>query len=162
VSTTTPDADLRCPQCAAHVRSGSDWCTLCYADLRPAPAPAPAAPAPVPAGEGSIASATNALPQTSAAGHHAVDTTTTTPAADSQAARRGKHAKHSSRPSAAETEALAAQLLAQLAAEESGSPLGRLSSLTDTTGKKAGLMIGGAAALTLLAFALMALIGAFL
>ncbi len=160
MSTTTPDADLRCPQCAAHVRSGSDWCTLCYADLRPAPAPA--APAPVPAGEGSTVSATNALPQTSAAGHHAVDTTTTTPAADLPAAGRGKHAKQSTRPSAEETEALAAPLLAQLAAEESGSPLGRLSSLTDTTGKKAGLMIGGAAALTLLAFALMALVGAFL
>ena len=160
MSTTTPDADLRCPQCAAHVRSGSDWCTLCYADLRPAPAPA--APAPVAAGEGSTVSATNALPQSSAARHHAVDTTTTTPAADSPAARRGKHAKHSTRPGAEETEALAAQLLAQLAAEESGSPLGRLTTLTDTTGKKAGLMIGGAAALTLLAFALMALVGAFL
>ena len=85
-----------------------------------------------------------------------------TPVADSPAASRGKHAKHSTRPSAEETEALAAKLLAQLAAEESGSPLGRLSSLTDTTGKKAGLMIGGAAALTLLAFALMALVGAFL
>lgn len=34
-------ADLdnsRCPRCAAFVRPGSQWCTLCYADLRPAPA----------------------------------------------------------------------------------------------------------------------------
>jgi len=30
----------RCPRCAALVRPGSQWCTLCYADLRPAPAPA--------------------------------------------------------------------------------------------------------------------------
>ena len=25
----------RCPHCAALVRSGAPWCTLCYADLRP-------------------------------------------------------------------------------------------------------------------------------
>ncbi|MGH8890961.1 MAG: hypothetical protein ACRDV3_14530 [Acidothermaceae bacterium] len=29
----------RCPRCAAMVRPGSQWCTLCYADLRPAPVP---------------------------------------------------------------------------------------------------------------------------
>jgi len=31
----------RCPRCAALVRHGSQWCTLCYADLRPAPVPPP-------------------------------------------------------------------------------------------------------------------------
>ena len=36
----TDQADVRCPQCAALVRAGSQWCTLCFADLRPAPAPA--------------------------------------------------------------------------------------------------------------------------
>jgi RNA polymerase subunit RPABC4/transcription elongation factor Spt4 len=37
----------RCPRCAALVRPGSQWCTLCYADLRPAPvALPPAAPQP--------------------------------------------------------------------------------------------------------------------
>jgi len=49
-----PYADLlanapasRCPACAAALRPGAPWCTLCYADLRPAPEPAPAlAPAP--------------------------------------------------------------------------------------------------------------------
>ena len=31
--------DQRCPQCAALVRGGTGWCTLCHADLRPAPEP---------------------------------------------------------------------------------------------------------------------------
>jgi hypothetical protein len=35
----------RCPKCAAAVRKDADWCTLCYADLRPAPAPPPVIPA---------------------------------------------------------------------------------------------------------------------
>jgi hypothetical protein len=35
----------RCPQCAAAVRPGAQWCTLCFADLRPRDA-APAEPAP--------------------------------------------------------------------------------------------------------------------
>ncbi len=41
----------RCPGCGAGVRAGTHWCTLCYADLRPAPPPAPEpvrAPVPVP------------------------------------------------------------------------------------------------------------------
>ncbi len=28
-------ADVRCPHCGALLRSGAQWCTLCYADLRP-------------------------------------------------------------------------------------------------------------------------------
>jgi len=37
-STGQPSGDsARCPQCAALVRPGSQWCTLCYADLRPRP-----------------------------------------------------------------------------------------------------------------------------
>jgi hypothetical protein len=31
-------AATRCPQCAALVRPGQPWCTLCHADLRPEPA----------------------------------------------------------------------------------------------------------------------------
>lgn len=42
----------RCPHCAATLRGPVDWCSQCYADLRPAPAspvpPPPAAPAPAP------------------------------------------------------------------------------------------------------------------
>ena len=33
---TTPST---CPSCGATVRPDSPWCTLCYADLRPAPEP---------------------------------------------------------------------------------------------------------------------------
>ena len=36
-------ADSRCPRCGALVRAAAQWCTLCYADLRP-PAPALADP----------------------------------------------------------------------------------------------------------------------
>jgi hypothetical protein len=40
----------RCPACGASVAPGAPWCTLCYADLRPAPEPAPQpAPEPQPA-----------------------------------------------------------------------------------------------------------------
>jgi RNA polymerase subunit RPABC4/transcription elongation factor Spt4 len=39
----TDQTDVRCPQCGALVRAGSQWCTLCFADLRPAPAPVAAA-----------------------------------------------------------------------------------------------------------------------
>lgn len=31
----TTSHDLRCPQCSAHTSPGADWCTLCFADLRP-------------------------------------------------------------------------------------------------------------------------------
>ncbi|MBW3641146.1 MAG: zinc ribbon domain-containing protein [Actinobacteria bacterium] len=36
-----PAAVMRCPACAAALRPGAPWCTLCYADLRPAAAPVP-------------------------------------------------------------------------------------------------------------------------
>jgi len=49
VDPLTGAAPERCPRCAALVRSGAQWCTLCYADLRPPPPapPPPAAVAPV-------------------------------------------------------------------------------------------------------------------
>jgi Double zinc ribbon len=34
----TDQAADRCPGCAAVVRPGAPWCTLCFTDLRPAPA----------------------------------------------------------------------------------------------------------------------------
>ncbi|MFZ5869356.1 MAG: hypothetical protein ACOYXW_02310, partial [Actinomycetota bacterium] len=33
-----PDVDVRCPSCGARSTPGADWCTLCFADLRPEPA----------------------------------------------------------------------------------------------------------------------------
>lgn len=164
MSTTTPAADVRCPQCAALIRAGSDWCTLCYADLRPAPlVSAAAAGAHSPAHASEVAStpteaaptspAPDAVLPTSAAGHDAAERPSSGPAS------RGKHAKAASTPSAEETEALAAQLLAQLAVAESGSPLGRLSGLTDSSGKKAVLMIGGAFGVVVVLLVFMALLG---
>ena len=37
----SPAAVMRCPACAAALRPGAPWCTLCYADLRLAAAPEP-------------------------------------------------------------------------------------------------------------------------
>ena len=37
----SPAASARCPSCAATLRAGAPWCTLCFADLRPVAAPAP-------------------------------------------------------------------------------------------------------------------------
>jgi RNA polymerase subunit RPABC4/transcription elongation factor Spt4 len=44
------EGGARCPHCAALVRGDSAWCSLCYADLRPAPQPSalPALQQPVP------------------------------------------------------------------------------------------------------------------
>jgi len=39
----TDQADARCPHCSALLRAGAEWCTLCYADLRPKPEPEPVA-----------------------------------------------------------------------------------------------------------------------
>jgi hypothetical protein len=84
---------------------------------------------------------------------------------------RGKHARRSApdevaaeataapAPAQVDIDALAAPLLAQLAASESGRPFGRLSGMTDTTGKKAILMIGGTVVAAVALFAVMALLG---
>ncbi len=39
-------ANERCPSCAAVVRAGDPWCTLCWTDLRPTPTPPPPPPPP--------------------------------------------------------------------------------------------------------------------
>jgi RNA polymerase subunit RPABC4/transcription elongation factor Spt4 len=64
----TDQADTRCPHCGALLRSGAQWCTLCYADLRPKPEPEPVA---VSAGEPSYAEGA-----TAAAPHPAPDAAT--------------------------------------------------------------------------------------
>jgi hypothetical protein len=69
--------DPRCPRCAAFVSSRAQWCTLCYADLRPAPEPQPEpepVPDPVPVAElvsSSAAVTAPASPRASARGRHA-------------------------------------------------------------------------------------------
>lgn len=141
MSAVTTD-DLRCPQCAAHVAPGAPWCTLCYADLRePARREEVSAPEPTPGPTPGPASLEGAKP-------------------------RGKHARRpETQPAPATTtdvERAADALLAELAAAESGSPLGRYSSLVDTPAKKVGLMVGGAVAAMCLLFIVMAIVGLLL
>ena len=177
MSTAAPGSvstDPRCPRCAAHVRVGADWCTLCYTDLRPAPAnlrPMTVASdlgGPVPAHGDLVATATTSdtaalltkglAAQQASAEQGPPDagalTSTTTSAPQRP---RGKHAR-AAQP-AVDPEVLAAQMVAELAAAESGSPLGRFESLLDTPGKKIVAMVGGAVAATALFFCLLALMG---
>ena len=156
MSTTLP-ADLSCPRCGAHVRTGSDWCTLCYTDLRPADQRPAVEPAPDAATPDLPATAT---PTAVAATPAAPGALTPSVAPEQQA--RGKHAKPAATAAApADTEVLAAQLLAQLAVHESGNPLGRYSSLADTPAKKVAVMIGGAVSVLAILLLLMAVLGIF-
>jgi hypothetical protein len=155
VSTTLP-ADLSCPRCGAHVRTGSDWCTLCYTDLRPADQ-RPAVPAAEPVVPPALSDALEPAPVAATPDLPATATPTAVPATP-----RGKHAKPAATAAApADTEVLAAQLLAQLAVHESGNPLGRYSSLADTPAKKVAVMIGGAASVLAILLLLMAVLGIF-
>jgi hypothetical protein len=162
VSTSTAPS-VRCPACTAYVRAGSEWCTLCYADLRPKPDPAPAvsdepaadvvadAPAQVGNVEAPVADVPDPVPPRP----------------------RGKHAKHAKQAAEdpvfgqpaqmvadAEIDAIADQMLAQLAGERAN-PIGSLSGYVDTKGKQVALMVGGAVVAMCLLFLLMALAGSF-
>ena len=69
----TTSHDLRCPQCSAQTSPGADWCTLCFADLRPkemreAPAVPPAAEA-VPGTEPAVDAAVGAALEPAARGN---------------------------------------------------------------------------------------------
>lgn len=160
MSTSTAPS-VRCPRCSAHLRAGSDWCSLCYADLRPAPAEPPPAPA-APPGEAVPACADapspSALPTDPSAAQHGTGEEAPRP--------RGKHARRASASdqkaatSADDVEILARQLLAELAATEQKDPLGPLAGLVDTTPKKVGLMVGGAVGAMCVLFILMAVLGA--
>ena len=153
VSTSTSPNAVRCPRCSAHVRTGSDWCTLCYADLRPVPPvvePVVARePEPLAAPVGPVD-----LPVAPAA--DAVDVAPATPVG------RGKHAKKAPAKgvgSPSEVEALANQMLAQLAMSESKNPLGPLAPHVDTPGKRVGVMVGGVVAVICLLVIIMAILG---
>ena len=152
MSTSTAPT-LRCPSCAATLRAGSDWCTLCYADLRHATTPTPAEePAEVP-------------PAPAASSDSPANVAGSADPAPRQS--RGKHARRTpandeTSSTADEVEALANQMLAQLAASESKNPLGSVAGAVDSTGKRAVLMVGGAFVAMLLIFIVMAIAGALL
>lgn len=138
-------SDLRCPRCAAHAPAGAQWCSLCYADLRPS--------SPVAAQPEQEQPVVPEAPQAP-----------TEPAAPG-VRPRGKHARRA--PADAATPAVdldrtAAEMLAQLAASESAGPIGGFSSLVDSPAKKVAVMVGGAVVAMLVLFILMAVVGSLL
>ncbi len=151
---------VRCPRCSATLRAGTEWCSQCFADLRP-PAERDAPAAAVEAVDPAEISLDTALPASPA-----VDVPSD-PVAALSGGRHGKHARSAelgavTAPAPDEVDRLAAQLVAQLAATEGGNPLGSVSGLVDTAGKRVGLMVGGGLAAMLLIFAVMFLVGALL
>jgi hypothetical protein len=74
---------------------------------------------------------------------------------------RGRHAKQR-RSSDEEVELVAQTLLAELAAAESGDPLGRFAGQVGSPGRKVALMAGGAVAVTAVLFLLMLVVGVLL
>ena len=154
MSTSTSPHAVRCPRCSAHVRTGSDWCTLCYADLRPAPPVVAAAEAPEPAAEPAPVEPVE-LPEAEILQAIAV--------APVAPAGRGKHAKRASTTAVGappEVEALADQMLAELAATRSDDRLSAMVSALDEPGKKIGVIIGGAIGATCVLFIVMTILGA--
>jgi hypothetical protein len=140
-------SDLRCPQCAAVVRDGADWCARCLADLRPAPA-APVAPPPyVPAtAAAQIDPLTAPLDAVLASGSPAP-----TPPAEQPAGPRGDLA------AAAEDPDL---MFALLRAETRDPVLGKLEGRFSTPGARAAVMVGGGVLLAATFFVLLAVAGA--
>ena len=155
MSTSTSPNAVRCPRCSAHVRTGSDWCTLCYADLRPAPPVVAAPEAPEPA----VASA----PVVEPVDLPAAETVEAVAAVPAAPVGRGKHAKRASTAAVGappEVEALADQMLAELAATRSDDRLSSMVSALDEPGKKIGFIIGGAIGATCVLFIVMTILGA--
>lgn len=146
---TSTSQHLSCPRCHAHIRAGSQWCTLCYSDFRPAPPALEVPEAPT------APTAPTALgPEESAV----------------VPARRGKHARSVSPAGAPTAQASGAaaiddgeidRMLVQLAAQ-SAAPLGRLTGRFDTPASKIGLMVGGTVFAGVLILLLMAVVGVLL
>ena len=154
MSTSTSPNAVRCPRCSAHVRTGSDWCTLCYADLRPAPPVVAAVEAPEPA---AVPAPVEPVDLPEAETVEAVEVAPVAPVG------RGKHAKRASTAAVGappEVEALADQMLAELAATRSDDRLSSMVSALDEPGKKIGVIIGGAIGATCVLFIVMTILGA--
>ena len=154
MSTSTSPNAVRCPRCSAHVRTGSDWCTLCYADLRPAPPVGATAGTPEPVAVSAL------VEQVDPPVAEIVEVVDAVPVAP---VGRGKHAKRTSSAAVGappEVEALADQMLAELAATRSDDRLSSMVSALDEPGKKIGFIIGGAIGATCLLFIVMTILGA--
>ena len=153
--------DLRCPQCSAHIIPGAEWCTLCFADLRPPPpvveAPstpaAPTAPAVV-AGEPVNDPAPGPETTPAGGGKHARRETTYDDAATPTALPPVDPA------AAAEIEARADEMLAMLAAE-SRSGLHPLSGRLATKQARVVASLAGGIGLVVLGVLVMTVLGLF-
>ena len=161
VSTSTAQS-LRCPRCSATLRAGTEWCSLCYADLRPREESTTSSPAILDVGPAHE-------PTLSAPAPPDVVAPAPSAAAVQPPGTGGKHAKHDRKPEfgavtapSDEVERLAAQLLAELAATEGGSPLGAASGLVDSTGKRIALVLGVGLGILVLLILVMAVVGALL
>jgi hypothetical protein len=157
VSTSTAPS-LRCPRCSATLRAGSEWCSLCFADLRPRE------PEPVLAGPPASIVAVDADAVPGLSEPEGPLTTVTAPRAGGKHAKRAEPAVFGAAAPTdqAEVERLADWMLVELAAAEGGNPIGAASALVDSTPKRALVMVGGSIAAMALLFIVMAVAGALL
>jgi cobalamin biosynthesis Mg chelatase CobN len=142
-----PELD-RCPSCGASVPVGAAWCSLCFADLRPAPEP-PAAPDPTPE---------VSAPDSAAEGSPPVDRSTRADAdADADAAPGAGTATGTSGEPGPSLDAMLAELAA---AETARTPavLGRFSS----RGTRVAVMIVGVLVLSLVLVGVIWVLGVLL
>jgi hypothetical protein len=178
----THDA-LRCPRCAAHVPIGAQWCSLCYADLRPAPEPVAEPVVPV------AAEPTPGLTTEPVAVGGGIDQGGIVGESVAVAVRHGRHSRSAAEPASsnsavtpapdeavaaafgtptqsmedARLEAISAELLARLAAETRPSTrLTRAFAMVDSTPKRVGLMLGGLTLISTVLFAVMTIFGSLL
>jgi hypothetical protein len=172
VSPTTSH-DLRCPRCSAHTSPGADWCTLCFADLRPeALHEAPAPPAAVEAAhEGTPVNEPTVAPARHGNGKHARAATTyddlavTAVAPHDPAERAYDDAAVTAvalrdPAETARIEARADEMLAMLKADD-GNPLGPLANRLNTTHSRIGAGLIGLVGMTLLGWLVMTVLGHF-
>jgi len=125
------------------VRAGAQWCTLCYADLRPAPVVPERAERAEPAELELVT-----VPPTPATGKHA----------RGRASTEGSSEDRASDP---DPELRAEAMLALLAAE-TGKPLAGLTGRFESTGSRIGLMAGGVVVVAGVLFLLMLVLGSLL
>lgn len=148
--------DLRCPRCGAHVRQDAQWCTLCYADLRPAPADPVALAEPAEPGLQQLTPADSAAAPGADASPPDLPPTPPRPS-------RGRHARRAPDEPVGDTlgDVDVDAMLAQLAAE-SDSGLGALSGRLASPGAKAVVIGGGIALVCLVLVLLMVIVGSLL
>jgi hypothetical protein len=166
---TSPDP--RCPRCNAHVRQDAEWCTLCYADLRPAPEPVPEPEPVVPAAEqpdadldGPPARATALLVPAGAdpmLGWLSRAAAGTAPASASSRPA-GRHSRRRATEPPASLDGVDVDAMLAVLAAESDSGLGPLASRLESKGSKAIVIAGGIGAVCLVLFVVMAVLGALL